>query len=238
MRAEQRSKLQAATIRNSFSRRSRDGSNTAAALKVLCAKKTNKANVGWTGHARRGRYGHGRRPGLRGRPGRDPTSMEVSTKRFTRPADPVGCHGQGKFLGVRNINFFHPGIVFWLHYRPRAQISNHGRALVTIVNSPRNICIWPLNPQKKKKNSHFSSGKKKIRSKKKIRILTKSRWFIRTSRKIVFVVMNFHYFVIFWERKFEKIKVFFNGKMCVFSQKKTKKQKGSLLWNQGIVFFK
>ncbi|CAK9206293.1 unnamed protein product [Sphagnum troendelagicum] len=125
MRAEQRSKLQANKQRSgTLSLRRRDESNAAAALKVLCAKKRRaseedeQGNVGWTGHAagrvqqRRGRYGHRRRAGLRGRPGRDPASMEVSSKRFTRPADPVGCHRQGKFLGVRNINFFQPGIVF------------------------------------------------------------------------------------------------------------------------------
>jgi hypothetical protein len=106
------------------------------------AKKTNKANVGWTGQAagrvpqRRGRYGHGRRPGLRGRPGRAGPHQHGSILQKIHPTRGSRwlCHRQGKFLGVRNINFFHPGIVFWLHYRPRAQISNHRRALVTIVN--------------------------------------------------------------------------------------------------------
>jgi len=53
---------------------------------------------------------------------------------------------------------------------------------------------------------------------------------------MVFLVMNLHYFVIFWERKFEKkLKVFFNGKMCVFSQKKKKKVH---FWETKEFFFK
>ncbi|CAM6017045.1 unnamed protein product [Sphagnum balticum] len=127
MRAEQRSKLQACLQRSgTLSHRRRDGSNAAAALKILRAKKRRANEEDEQGKrgvdGARGRPGpttaralrartKARAPGRAG-PGRDPTSMEVSSKRFARPADPVGCDRQGKFLGVRNINFFHTGIVF------------------------------------------------------------------------------------------------------------------------------
>jgi hypothetical protein len=131
------------------------------------AKKTNKANVGrpgpTTARALRART-KARASGPAG-PGRDPTSMEVSAKIFTQPADPVGCVTDRVNFWVSEISTF---FTLGLHYRPRAQISNHRRSLLTIVNF-REIFVFGIWTPKNK-NSHLSSGKKNIRSKKKLGI--------------------------------------------------------------------
>ncbi len=144
MRAEQRSKLQASKQRSgTLSRRRRDGSNAAAALKVLFAKKRRARE-----EDEQGKRGV---DGARGRPGPTTTrALRARTKARAPGAGRAGTPPAWKYppkdspdpripLAVTDrVNFWVSEIstflTLGLYYRPRAQISNHRRAIVTIVN--------------------------------------------------------------------------------------------------------
>ncbi len=147
MRAEQRTKLQAskqATIRNSFSQKKRWEQCGSSFEGLACeeeeSKRGRRTRQTWGGRGtsagrvqqRRGRYGHGRRPGLRGRPGRagTPPAWKYPPKDSPDPRIPLAVTDRVNFWVSEISTFFTLG----LFYRPQAQISNHRRALVTIVN--------------------------------------------------------------------------------------------------------